>query len=112
MKKIEAVVRSAKFEAVKDALQQIGINFFTFTEVKGYGKQKGEHVVYRGAAYDVGYIARMKLEIIAPDERQESIVEAIRDSAHTGSIGDGKIIISPVETIIAIRSGMVNESAL
>ena len=67
MKKIEAIVRSSKFEMVKDALNDIGTSFFTFTEVKGYGKQKGDHVVYRGAVYDVGYIARVQISLIVSE---------------------------------------------
>jgi nitrogen regulatory protein PII len=112
MKKIEAIIRSSKFEAVKESLESIGTRFFTFLEVKGYGKQKGDHVVYRGAAYDVGYIARVQLEIIVADDKVDPVVEAIRSAAHTGEIGDGKIIITDIETIISIRTGEVNESAI
>ena len=78
MKKIEAIIRSSKFDAVKDALRDIGVNFFTFMEVKGYGKQKGDHVVYRGAVYDVGYIARLMLEIIVTDEKlPEAVISTV-----------------------------------
>lgn len=112
MKKIEAIIRSSKFEAVKESLEMIGTSFFTFLEVKGYGKQKGDHVVYRGAAYDVGYIGRIQLEIIVADEKVASIIEAIRSAAHTGDIGDGKIIITDIEQIISIRTGEINESAI
>lgn len=112
MKKIEAIIRSSKFEEVKDALSEIGINFFTFSEVKGYGKQQGKHVVYRGAVYDVGYIARLKLEIIIPDNSLEQVVKVIRSAAATGEVGDGKILILPVEKIIRIRTGELDESAI
>ena len=112
MKKIEAIIRSSKFEDVKEALSGIGINFFTFFEVKGFGKQKGEHISYRGQAYDVGYIARMKLEIIIPDEKEVEIVNAIRNSAKTGEIGDGKIIVTRIEQMIGIRTGELDQSAL
>lgn len=112
MKKIEAIIRSSKFEEVKEALESIGTSFFTFMEVKGYGKQKGEHVVYRGAAYDVGYIGRIQLEIIVADEKADPVVKAIRTAAHTGEVGDGKIIITNIEQIISIRTGEINESAI
>lgn len=112
MKKIVAIIRSSKFDEVKDSLNQIGINFFTFMEVKGYGKQKGEHVVYRGAVYDVGYIARLQLEIFTTDDKAGEAVQAIRDAAHTGEIGDGKICVSNIEELISVRTGQKNESAL
>ena len=112
MKKIVAIIRSSKFDEVKEALNQIDINFFTFMEVKGYGKQKGEHVVYRGAVYDAGYIARLKLEIFITDEKVTHVVEAIREAAHTGEIGDGKICVINMEELISIRTGHRNESAL
>lgn len=112
MKKIEAIIRSSKFDDVKQALDGIDTRFFTFMEVKGYGKQKGEHVVYRGAAYDVGYIARMAIEIIVADEKADLVVKTIRDAAHTGEIGDGKIIITNVLDIVSIRTGQENESAI
>ena len=112
MKKIEAIIRSSKFDEVKNALQEINVHFFTFMEVKGYGKQKGEHVVYRGAVYDVGYIARMKLEIIIPDEKEVEIVNTIREAARTGEVGDGKIIVTKIEQMIGIRTGELDQSAL
>ena len=112
MKKIEAIIRSSKFEAVRESLEDIGIKFFTFLEVKGYGKQKGEHVVYRGAAYDIGYIGRVQLEIIVADDKVAPVSDAIIRSARTGEIGDGKIIITDIEQIVSIRTGEVNESAI
>jgi nitrogen regulatory protein P-II 1 len=112
MKKIEAVVRSSKFEDVRNALGEIGVKFFTFMEVKGYGLQKGAHVTYRGAAYDVGYIGRLKLEIFATDERVESIVNVIVKSGQTGEIGDGKVSVYPVDQVVRIRTGEKDEAAL
>jgi nitrogen regulatory protein P-II 1 len=112
MKKIEAIIRSSRFDEVKDALNQIGINFFTFMEVKGFGKQKGEHVVYRGAVYDVGYIARLQLEIIVPDLKVKEAINSIKDAAKTGEIGDGKILVSHIEEVVSIRTGLMNESAI
>ena len=112
MKKIEAIIRSSRFDEVKDALAQIGINFFTFMEVKGFGKQKGEHVVYRGAVYDVGYIARLQLEIILPESKVKEAVNSIRDAAYTGEIGDGKIIVTDIIEVYSVRTGQTNESAI
>ena len=112
MKKIEAVIRSSKFTDVREALGEIGIKFFTFMEVKGYGLQKGAHVTYRGAAYDVGYIARLKLEILVEDEKVETAISAILDSGKTGEIGDGKVAVYPVEQLVRIRTGEKAEAAL
>jgi nitrogen regulatory protein PII len=112
VKKIEAIIRSSKFEEVKNALSDIGIDFFTFMEVKGYGKQKGDHVVYRGAVYDVGYIARLKIELVTTNEKLEEVVETILKAARDGEIGDGKIIISDIERMISIRTGQSDSSAI
>lgn len=112
MKKIEAIIRSSKFDSVKEALNDIGISFFTFLEVKGYGKQKGDHVVYRGAVYDVGYIARLLIEIVVTDDKVDKVIDTIKDAASTGDFGDGKIIITDVQEIISIRTGQKNASAL
>ena len=105
MKKIEAIIRASHFETVKQALSDKSINFFTFYEVKGYGHQKGEQISYRGAIYDQGYIARVKLEIILSESFVESAILAIMESAYTGENGDGIIFVCPVEDIINIRSG-------
>lgn len=112
MKKIEAIIRSSKFEEVRETLSLNQVEFFTFMEVKGYGRQKGEQVVYRGAVYDIGYIARMKLEIVVADESVDRIVEIILRAAHTGEIGDGKVIVSNVAEMWSIRLNTRNEFAL
>ncbi|HMQ05832.1 MAG TPA: P-II family nitrogen regulator [Saprospiraceae bacterium] len=112
MKKIEAIIRSSRFEEVKSALSEADINFFTFTEVKGFGKQKGDHVVYRGAIYDIGYIARLSLQIIISNDRLEEALNVIRNAAYTGEIGDGKIIVTHIDDVISIRTGKRNEEAL
>jgi len=112
MKKIEAIIRSSKFDPVKNELSKIGTSFFTFFEVKGYGKQATEHAVYRGIEYDIGYIARIKIELIVEDQNVKKVTDTIRNAAHTGEIGDGKIIITSIDEIISIRTGSVNESAL
>lgn len=106
MKKIEAIVRASKFEAVKEALSAKDINFFTFYEVKGYGHEKGKHVSYRGATYDVGYIARIKLEIIVSDQFIDAAVTAITQAAKTGEKGDGIVYVSSIDDIINIRTGL------
>lgn len=112
MKKIEAIIRASKFESVKAALAEIDTRFFTFYEVKGYGKQKGEHVIYRGAAYDVGYIARIAINIIVAEDKLEEVLQTIKTAARVGEMGDGKIIVTPVERVISIRTGQENESAI
>ncbi len=112
MKKIEAVIRSSKFNDVRTALGEIGIKFFTFMEVKGYGLQKGAHVTYRGVAYDMGYIGRLKLEIFATDDKVDEIIGVIVSSGQTGEIGDGKVSVYPVERVVRIRTGEEDVDAL
>lgn len=112
MKKIEAIVRYSRFEDVKEALEKNGINFFTFMEVKGHGQQKGEKVTYRGAFYDSGDIPRILIEIIVPDEEVQKVIDAIISEARTGNIGDGKIIVTPVEHFITIRTGANGHKAM
>lgn len=106
MKKIEAIIRSSQFESVKEKLAEAGINFFTFYEVKGYGHQKGKELSYRGTIYDVGYIARYKLEIVVSDEFVKQAIETIAKSAHTGEKGDGLVMLSSIDEIINIRTGL------
>ncbi len=110
MKKIEAIIRTSRFYEVKDALHEIGVDFFTFTDVKGVGNQKKE-AVYRGAVYDMGAIARTKLELVISDKVEE-VIKAIVESARTGEIGDGKIFVSPVESSVKIRTGEEGKAAL
>lgn len=112
MKKIEAIVRASKFDQVKEALSIKHINFFTFYEVKGYGHQKGENMTYRGAIYDVGYIARIKLEIIVSEDFVEDAIDAIKQAAKTGEKGDGLIYVTTVDDVINIRSGLTKGDAI
>ncbi len=105
MKKVVAIIRASKFEEVKEALADAGINFFTYYEVRGFGLQKGEKKVYRGAVYDAGYIARYKLEILLAESQVEDAVSAITSTGKTGTIGDGKIYITGLEDVIRIRTG-------
>ncbi len=113
MKKIEAIIRTSKFYEVKDALHNVGIDFFTFVDVKGVGNQRSEKVSYRGAEYDLGSIARTKLEIVVSTEAfLKSAIDAILQVGSTGEIGDGKIFISNVEQAYRIRDGKKDISAI
>ncbi len=112
MKKIEAIVRASTFDEIVEALKKKDIHFFTFYEVKGYGHQKGEEIHYRGAVYDVGYIARIKLEILVSDDFVESAIEAIQEAAHTGEKGDGLIYVADCSHLLNIRTGDTNGDAI
>ncbi len=112
MKKIEAIVRASRFEEVKLALSEKEINFFTFYEVKGYGHEKSSNLTYRGAIYDVGYIARIKLEIIISDQFVDKAMEAIQEAAKTGDKGDGLVLVTTVDEIVNIRTGLKNGESI
>ena len=112
MKKVEAIIRKSKFDDVTEALERTGINFFTFLEVNGHGKQKGDEITYRGSHYDSGHIPRLKLEIVVPDEKVGQVIKTISDTAKTGRIGDGKIIVTPVDQFIRVRTGETDDDAL
>jgi nitrogen regulatory protein P-II 1 len=112
MKKIEAIIKPFKLDEVKDALNSIGIQGITVSEVKGFGRQKGHTELYRGAEYVVDFLPKVKLEIIAPDGLVQKIIETIETAAKTGRIGDGKIFVTPVEEVIRIRTGERGESAI
>ena len=112
MKKIEAVIKPFKLDEVKDALNSIGVQGITVTEVKGFGRQKGHTELYRGAEYVVDFLPKIKLEIIAADALVPKIIETIETSAKTGRIGDGKIFVTPVDEVIRIRTGERGESAI
>ncbi len=105
MKKIEAVIKPFKLDEVKEALQEIGLQGITVIEAKGFGRQKGHTELYRGAEYVVDFLPKVKVELVVPDELVERAVDAIRNAAQTGRIGDGKIFISTVEEAIRIRTG-------
>ena len=109
---VEAIIRSSQFDKVRESLADIGINFFTFFEVKGFGHQRGTEVHYRGAVYDVGYIARMKLEIVIHSEKAEEVITCIQDAAHTGEMGDGKIFLSNIEMATSIRTKKTGNEAV
>ena len=105
MKKIEAIIKPFKLDDVKEALNEIGIQGMTISEVKGYGRQKGHKEIYRGAEYVVDFIPKIKIEIVAQSENSKQIMEKIQQAAHTGKIGDGKIFVSPVEEVVRVRTG-------
>ncbi|MCB0554975.1 MAG: P-II family nitrogen regulator [Phaeodactylibacter sp.] len=112
MKKIEAIIRLSRFEQVRDTLAKIGVRFFTLKEVKGYGLQKGEKIMYRGSSYDSDYIARLQLDILTSEDMVESIVNAILESARTGQVGDGKISIIDVQEVVRIRTAETGAEAV
>lgn len=112
MKLISAIIKPFKLDDVREALSEVGINGITITEVKGFGRQKGHTEMYRGAEYVVDFLPKIKIEIACSDEQADGVIQAIISSANTGKIGDGKIFITPLEGVIRIRTGEMNESAL
>jgi len=112
MKKIEAIIRPFKLEDVKIALVNAGIVGMTVSEVRGFGRQKGQVERYRGSEFTVEFLQKLKLEIVVDDDRVDTVVNAVQDAARTGEIGDGKILVTPVETSIRIRTGESGDAAL
>ena len=112
MKKIEAIIKPFKLDEVKEALQEIGIQGLSVTEVKGFGRQKGHTELYRGAEYVVDFLPKIKIEIAIPDALLESALDAIATAAKTDKIGDGKIFASDLEQAIRIRTGESGDDAL
>jgi len=104
VKKIEAIVKPFKTEAVKEALAEVGVEGMTLSEVKGFGRQKGHSEIYRGSEYTVDFLPKVKFEIVVPDDRAQPVVEAILRSARTGKIGDGKVFVADVEQAVRIRT--------
>ena len=105
MKKIEAVIKPFKLDEVKEALHEVGVSGITVTEAKGFGRQKGHTELYRGAEYVVDFLPKVKIELVLEDEMVEKAIEAIRNAAQTGRIGDGKIFVSTIEEAVRIRTG-------
>jgi nitrogen regulatory protein P-II 1 len=112
MKKIEAVIRPFKLDDVKKALSDIGVQGLTVLEVKGFGRQKGHTELYRGAEYVVDLVPKVKIDVVVDDAQVEAAVEAIRQAAQSGKIGDGKIFVSAVSEVIRIRTGERGPSAI
>ncbi|HIJ81379.1 MAG TPA: P-II family nitrogen regulator [Desulfuromonadales bacterium] len=112
MKLIEAIIKPFKLDEVKDALNEIGIEGITVSEVKGFGRQKGHTELYRGAEYVVDFIPKIKMEIAVSDDLVNKVVETIQNTAKTGRIGDGKIFIIPLEEAVRIRTGEQGADAI
>ncbi len=112
MKKIEAVIRPFKLDEVKIALVNAGIVGMTVSEVRGFGRQKGQTERYRGSEYTVEFLQKLKVEIVVEDDLVDTVIEKLIAAARTGEIGDGKIFVSPVEKTIRIRTGELNQDAL
>ena len=112
MKLITAIIKPFKLDDVRTALSEIGVQGVTVSEVKGFGRQKGHTELYRGAEYVVDFLPKVKLEIAIDDAQCDAIIEAIRNAAYTGKIGDGKIFVSPLEQVIRIRTGESGSDAI
>ena len=112
MKLIIALIKPFKLDEVRDALSEVGISGMTISEVKGFGRQKGHGEMYRGAEYVVDFLPKLKLEILADDSMVESIVDAVIKVAQTGKVGDGKILVLPVDQVVRIRTGETGSAAI
>jgi nitrogen regulatory protein P-II 1 len=105
MKLIVAVIKPFKFDDVKQTLKELEVQGMTITEAKGFGRQRGHTEVYRGAEYEVSFVPKIRLEVVVPDNRADEVVAALADSARTGTIGDGKVWVTDVETLVRVRTG-------
>jgi nitrogen regulatory protein P-II 1 len=112
MQKVEAIIKPFKLDEVKEALNSIGVQGITVSEVKGFGRQKGHTELYRGAEYVVDFLPKIKVEVVAPDDLVAKIVDTIQTAANTGRIGDGKIFVLPVLEAVRIRTGDRGEDAI
>lgn len=112
MKQIVAIIKPFKLDEVREALADVGVHGLTVTEVKGFGRQKGHTELYRGAEYVVDFLPKLKIEAVVSDDVLEQVVDAVREAAYTGKIGDGKIFIFDVEQVIRIRTGETGEVAI
>ncbi len=112
MKKLEAIIKPFKLDEVKDALNNIGIQGMTITEVKGFGRQKGHTELYKGTEYVVDFIPKIKIEVVVPDNIADKVISVIEKTAKTGKIGDGKIFVSSIDDALRIRTGQRGEGAI
>ena len=112
MKLIKAIIKPSKLDDVRKALTSIGVEGMTVTEVKGYGRQKGQTEIYRGAEYAISFIPKIAIDVAVTDDRAELAIECIQDAAQSGAIGDGKIFILELESVMRIRTGETGEDAL
>ena len=112
MKKIEVIIKPFKLDDVKEALSSVGVQGMTVTEVKGFGRQKGHKEIYRGAEYLVDFLPKIKIEMVVVAELADQVIEKVITAARTGTIGDGKIFMTPVETVVRIRTGEKDADAV
>ena len=112
MKKVEAIIKPFKLDDVKEALTKIGVIGMTVTEVRGFGRQKGHTELYRGSEYTVDFLPKVKIEVVVPDTLVDQVVATITGAAKTGSIGDGKVFVLPINESVRIRTGETGESAV
>jgi nitrogen regulatory protein P-II 1 len=112
MKKIEAIIKPFKLDEVKEALQELGLQGMTVVEAKGFGRQKGQTELYRGAEYVVDFLPKIKIEVVVDDDQLAAAVEAVQNAARTGRIGDGKIFVSDIIEVVRIRTGETGRNAI
>jgi nitrogen regulatory protein P-II 1 len=112
VKKVEAIIRPFKLDEVKERLSDIGVQGMTVTEVRGFGRTGGKKEVYRGSAYVVDFVPKVKVEVVVSDDLVRQVINAVQEGARTGRIGDGKIFVLPVEEVVRIRTGELGEGAL
>lgn len=112
MKLIEAIIKPFKLDEVREALTDMGIQGLTVSEARGFGRQKGQKEIYRGAEYEISFLPKIRIEVVVPDDLTEQVVETIRTSAATGQIGDGKIFVLDVQKAVRIRTGEEDNDAL
>jgi nitrogen regulatory protein P-II 1 len=112
VKKVEAIIKPFKLDEVKEALHEVGVSGITVLEAKGFGRQKGHTELYRGAEYVVDFLPKVKLEVVVEDSLADRVVEAIQNAAQTGRIGDGKIFVSTIDTVVRIRTGERDADAI
>ena len=112
MKLIVAVIKPFKFDDVKQTLKELEVQGMTITEAKGFGRQRGHTEVYRGAEYEVSFVPKIRVEVVVPDNRADEVVAALADSARTGTIGDGKVWVTEIETLVRVRTGERGTDAL
>jgi nitrogen regulatory protein P-II 1 len=112
MKLVTAIVKPFTLDDVRSALEQLGVLGMTVSEVQGYGRQKGHTEVYRGAEYAVDFVAKLRVEVVIDDADADKVIDAVVNAAHTGKIGDGKVWVTPVETVVRVRTGERGTDAL
>jgi nitrogen regulatory protein P-II 1 len=112
VRRVEVITRSSKLDSVRDLLARVGVDGMTVTEVRGFGRQKGHTELYRGSEYTVDFLPKVKIEVVVPDHLTDKVVATIASAAKTGSIGDGKVFVLPIDESVRIRTGETGESAI